>query len=62
MNVMLSAQVFAPHAASTTKAILILAGAAILIFRQHLLPALVYGILILFTIALVVGVVTLAQL
>jgi hypothetical protein len=62
MNAVLAAQVFAPHAAGTAKVILILAGAAILIFRQHLLSALVYGILILFAVALVVGIVTLAQL
>jgi hypothetical protein len=62
MHAMLAAQAFTPHTVRTAKAIVLLMAAAIMIFRQRLLYFAVYGILILFTVAVVVGMVALAQL
>jgi hypothetical protein len=62
MLAMLAAQAFTPHAVRTAKAIVILMTAGIMIFRQRLLYFVFYGVLILFTVAVVVGTVALAQL
>lgn len=62
MHAVLAAQAFTPHPVRTAKAIVILMAAAIMIFRQRLLYFAFYGILILFTVAAVAGMVALAQL
>jgi len=62
MHTMLAAQAFTPHTAGTAKIIIVLVAAAIMIFRQRLLYLIAYGMIILFAVALVVGMVAIAQL
>jgi hypothetical protein len=62
MHAMLAAQAFTPHTAGTAKITIVLIAAAIMIFRQRLLYVAAYGIIVLFAVALIVGVVAIAQL
>ena len=62
MDSMLAAQAFTPHTARTARAIIVLIAGAILIFRQRLLYFAVYGVIILFAVTVVVGIVSIAQL
>jgi hypothetical protein len=62
MDAMLAAQEFTPHTARTVKAIIFLTIGATLIFRQRLLYFAVYGVIILFVVTVVVGIVAIAQL
>jgi hypothetical protein len=62
MHAILAAQAFTPHIARTAKITIVLMAAAIMIFRQRLLYLAAYGILILFAVALVVGIVAIVQL
>lgn len=61
LALILAARAFAPHTAGAARVIIVLIAAAILIFRQRLLYLLAYALIIFFTVAVVVGAVTLAH-
>jgi hypothetical protein len=62
MHAALAAQAFTPHTAETAKIIVVSTIAAIVVFGRRLLYLAICGTIILFTVAVVVGIVALAQL
>ncbi|HEX4091258.1 MAG TPA: hypothetical protein VHZ33_21305 [Trebonia sp.] len=62
MHAIIAAHAFTPHTSETARGVIALIVGAIVIFRQRLLYLVATAIVILFAVAVVVGMLTLAQL